>query len=219
MARWSFKSTCICLLLILALGTGLTACSDGGKAAPSSSASLQTASQDKTTPATLPSPSPTQPYQPATVKGPAKNVPVPVKPPEADEFSERGLKAFAAYWFNVFNYAAETGDTESYEKITQSTCTYCYKIIGNIKALYKSKGWNVGGKVIVTRTQLTKAGFKTTPDNSYQVIIQSNQTAGQTLNSDGSVNDTQNSSVANGEVLDAVYLAGRWKASNIGKIS
>ena len=212
------------LSLVLAATLVLTAC-DGGSDRPGPSPAVSSTSQD-TSKVKSPSPNPTRSiptpnavYQPATLKSPAKNVPIPVKPPEADEFSEKGLKAFALYWFSAFNYAAETGNTSHFQAVTQQSCGYCNKVIKNITTLYAAKGWNIGGKISVTKTQLTDLGMKPGQNGTYQIMIQFNQSASSSSKTGPDKPSSLPASVANGEVLSASFHSGSWTAYDIGRIT
>lgn len=214
------------LSLVLAATLVLTAC-DGGSDRPGPSPAVSSTSQDTSkVKSPSPNPNPTRSiptpnavYQPATLKSPAKNVPIPAKPPEADEFSEKGLKAFALYWFATFNYAAETGSTSRFQAVTQESCGYCNKVIKNITTLYAAKGWNIGGTVLITSTQMTKFGFTATIEGAYQILVQSNQSIGKAISQEGNIINENKASVANGEILDAKFLGDHWVAVSIGKIT
>lgn len=198
--------------VVAALALGLVGCS-GSEPGPSSSSSALSSSS---TPS--PSPTTTAAYKPADANGPAQNVPKPEKPALADEFSEKGLDAFTRYWYAAYNYAVETGDIEAVTKITQISCSYCNKVLGNIDAQYKAKGWSVGGQIIVTRSQISDLGLKSASNGAYQMMVQFNLPDATSYKSDGSVGETRPSSVANGAIFNATYQESRWSVYDIGKI-
>src|SRR6185312_1169890 len=88
----------------------LVGCSAPPTAAPTGSAGATTMVSEETAdvpPTTVAA----AVYKPATADGPAENVPVPVLPGAATEFTREGLIAFTNYWYSTLGYAYETGLT------------------------------------------------------------------------------------------------------------
>lgn len=194
-----------------ALFLALVGCSGGGPA-PSSSGGSPSSTQSSA------SPTPTPVYKPADANGPAQNVPKPEKPALADEFSEKGLDAFTRYWYAAYNYAVETGDIAVVTQITQSSCSYCNKVLGNIDAQYKAKRWSVGDQILVARAQIADLGFKPASNGAYQMMLQLNLPDATSYKSDGTVGETRAASVANGAIFNAAYQDSKWFVYDIGKI-
>lgn len=96
-----------------------------------------------------PSAEPTPTPSPASAEGPAVNIPVPEKPALADENSVEGLEAFTEWWFELGNYAVETGDVEPWIAETDRGCNNCATLVDSVKRSYADGGWIVGGDVIV----------------------------------------------------------------------
>src|SRR6478736_4822990 len=117
-------------LLTAAVLTG-TACTSGQAspgATPSSGSPATSSSASPT-----PTPTPTASYKPADASGRAQNVPVPVLPEAAKAETKEGLEAFARYWYELLNYAYETGDLTRISSISSATCALCGKVFPGIK--------------------------------------------------------------------------------------
>ncbi|MEE1619825.1 DUF6318 family protein [Zafaria sp. J156] len=125
------------------LALALTACSPSTGESPTSGAEDTTAS---TTSAPPTSASPTEPV-PATSTSPAKNLPKPVMPPEAKEFSKEGYEAFVEYWFEAQNYGLATGDPEPFSAVSDERCGLCAQRLQAIETYNADGGWVVGGEV------------------------------------------------------------------------
>ncbi|MBS4752248.1 hypothetical protein KG112_05430 [Nocardioides sp. zg-ZUI104] len=150
----------------LALTAALLACAlagcsdaDGKEAEPEPTATVSV------------SPSPSEPTEP-TLSTAAKTA------------DEAGAKAFIAHYWDLVNYAQQTGDVETLESITASTCDICNGFVEDLKELLASGGRLEGGEnsVEVTATKRINAsdpsvlGFqlKTTVAHTPQVIVDGN---------------------------------------------
>ncbi len=153
--------------LTLALAVGLAACGanndDAAPAdtAPSASASPSVSqaadttdadaqaspSQTSTSPST--SPSPSGPYEPATSKHPAQNVPEPGPLPEvAKEKSKAGQVAFIEHWFKEINYGFETGELRpDFRELNGPECSFCRAVEDHLASAAEDKAWSTGGKL------------------------------------------------------------------------
>lgn len=80
-------------------------------------------------------------YSPASSEGPAKNVPMPERPPEMSREAADGAEAAAKYWFALFEYARLSGDTEPLRAMSGDGCTKCTSDLDNIDAVYDVDGW------------------------------------------------------------------------------
>ncbi|WP_162183383.1 DUF6318 family protein [Psychromicrobium lacuslunae] len=157
-------------------------------------------------------------YRPATVKSAAQNVPVPIKPSQADEFSEQGLKAFAVYWYNVYNYMIQTGKVGLIGASTKGDCQRCQIVFKDTEDWYRSGNWRMGGQLIITHLQPPKIGFAKAANGMYQYLIQYNKLAGGYITSGHKVEKAYPAVAANGDLLNATYENGTWLVFDIGKI-
>ncbi|WP_285726842.1 DUF6318 family protein [Psychromicrobium xiongbiense] len=153
------------------------------------------------------------PYKPADLNGPAQNVPKPVKPPLADEFSEKGLDAFVRYWFETYNYAAQTGDTVLGDILADPTCTSCSQLLGSFKTAYDKGHWIVGQ---LTRIDAAQTYFTPGTDGAYQEVVQFNLAAGKYLTGTGIVGKETPEDPAMAKIFIASHANGKWLITNIG---
>ncbi|MFI7580867.1 DUF6318 family protein [Kocuria kalidii] len=122
----------------------LTGCgTDDDGAAASPSAAAPTAA-----PASLePGPDATsEDYVPASLDGPAQNVPKPVMPELAKEESRDGAQAFLDYWSDAMWYAYQTGDTSYARDIISLQCEVCLDQLDLLDEIYDSNAWAIGGR-------------------------------------------------------------------------
>lgn len=110
-------------------------------------------SQASTSPST--SPSASGPYEPATSKHPARNVPEPGPLPEvAKEKSKAGQVAFVEHWVKEFNYGLETGKVRpEFWEMSSKTCDYCQALQDAVDYMQKDKSWNAGGDLSLNRVR------------------------------------------------------------------
>ncbi|MGO2051996.1 MAG: DUF6318 family protein [Glutamicibacter sp.] len=131
--------------VVLACALTVTACAGGASPPDPSESSSPVVQESKTT---TPSPSPAKPeYEPATAKGPAKNVPKPQMPELAKKQNEEGAIAFVKYYFDLVNYSLETHTVDDITKITMRSCKVCGdNLIDPVSSRAKLKYWQVGGQ-------------------------------------------------------------------------
>ncbi|MET3809345.1 DUF6318 family protein [Arthrobacter sp. UYEF3] len=202
-----------------ALLTGLlltaTACT-GGQASPSAEPPAGSpATSASATPTPTPTPTPTASYKPADATGRAQNVPVPVLPEAAKAQTKEGLEAFARYWYQLLNYAYETGDLSRISSISSGTCALCGKVFPGIKTWNAEGKWIVGGTVTVLAVQST---FVRTAAGNFQVAVQSQQRSGSLKNADGSDGQTVEESEILGDLMVANYEKGSWTVQNVDRL-
>lgn len=183
------KPSVIATGLALALVTGVAACganskdtasaadatpsvpqaTEAAKAKPSDSASVISSPSSSPEPSEAPSPS--GPYEPATSKHPARNVPDPGPLPKvAKEKSKAGQIAFIEHWVKEMNYATEAGQpTPLLKEMTDSECDYCQKLEKSVAALRKKNAWVVGGTIRLTNL---KAQREQSDPNEFVVTTQ-----------------------------------------------
>lgn len=126
--------------LTLAAALALAACEEeDGPSSPSPS----------DTPSVPESSSPTDPTTTATEAGPVE----PTLPVEAEAKSRAGAEAFVRFYWDVVNYATETGDVRLLMQLDQPSCMGCAGGIDLIEAVYSSGGHFVGGRYRVLRLE------------------------------------------------------------------
>lgn len=201
----------VSLALLLPLGACSGPVEDGS--GPSSAGTPTTTSP---TASSAPTPTPTPVYKPADANGPAQNVPKPVKPALADEFSKAGVEAFAKYWYSTLDYAYESGDTGPMDAITDSSCDTCSKARSTIQSWYADRGWILGGHFRVSATQST---FAPTSEGLYQTITQLKQSSSTFYKINGTVGGTTPDSPLLGDIVETRYEADHWVAHTVGHIA
>lgn len=125
----------------------LTGCSpdddDGAAASSSSTASSAAASSSEPGPDATPAD-----YVPASLDGPAQNVPKPVMPDLAKKESRDGAQAFLDYWSDAMWYAYQTGDTSYARDIISPHCEVCLDELSEVELAYKASQWLTGGRQV-----------------------------------------------------------------------
>ncbi|MDQ6739582.1 MAG: DUF6318 family protein, partial [Actinomycetota bacterium] len=153
----------------------LTGCAGSPKATPTTTGTAPPAASASA--AASPAISPTASaavYKPADASGPAQNVPLPVKPPLADEFSKAGIEAFARYWYETLSYAYETANFGPLEAITDPGCVSCANVKAGHTPWHQDGRWTAGGRMVVISLG---SAFTVTKENNYQVILSVKQEA------------------------------------------
>ncbi|MHA7176704.1 DUF6318 family protein [Arthrobacter sp. Sr24] len=148
-------------------------------------------------------------YKPATAEGPAQNVPFPVLPAKAREFSKEGLLSFAEYWYSTLGYAFETGDADPMMEISDADCKTCPQISEPVGAWYKENGWIVGGQMVVIQSTTT---FVETPEGTYQALLLVRQNKVSYYKSDGSLSFDYPQDIAEKNILIASFNGDLWVA-------
>lgn len=175
---------------------------------PSASASSTVASSAPSSTSVPPTTAPaTSAYQAATKEHKALNVPVPVLPEKAKEFSKAGIEAFATYWYATLNYAYETGNLLPMQAITEKTCTNCAEAGKSISDIYSGGGWIVGGRVIVKSAD---SKFLKDPNGQYQVIVTIRQSKGSYYDRSGKELGNSPEGIFRPDIVIADYRAGQW---------
>ncbi|MGP9502328.1 DUF6318 family protein [Specibacter sp. AOP5-B1-6] len=196
---------------LLAL-TGCTPAPTGpNTAGPSISSTANPETRAPTTEAAPPT-VPEAVYEPASAEGPAQNVPVPVLPEAAKEFSKEGLIAFAEYWYETLGYAFETGDPEPMMAISQPGCRTCEAIQNMVLAGHADGKWIMGGKMVIGTPDTS---FVSSPDGTYQAITMARQEQVQYFNADKTLSKDLGVTVAEGDILVGVRADDRWVAVTV----
>ena len=194
---------------LVAAGLLLSACQGGGPTPGTSPSASNTSASPSATP--TPTPTPSAKYVPASAKGKAQNVPVPVKPALADQNSKAGLEAFTKYWFALLDYGYQTGDTATWLSLASANCVFCSTLKEGIESDYKNGGWMVGGRIQTPSVEVVT----TSAERVQKVTVQVVQSAAATYKSDGSKGARQGGAGNHGAVILAVHEGGAWSVSDM----
>lgn len=203
-------------LAAMAIG-GLVVLSACTASPPGTGATTPPGSTNSATAATSPAPTTAAPttaaaYKPATAKGPAQNVPVPVVPEKAKEFSKAGLIAFAEYWYQTLGYSFETGDPDPMEAISDPGCRTCEAIGKMVVAGHSDGKWIMGGRMVIGTPSTS---FASAPDGTYQAITMARQEQVKYFKADKSLSKDLGVTIAEADILVGVYKDGRWVALTV----
>ncbi|MCT9870444.1 DUF6318 family protein [Paenarthrobacter aurescens] len=203
---------------VIGMTLALLLCSCQGGSTPSGSPSetgSTTASPavSSTPPPGSPTPSASAVYKPADAKGKAQNVPVPVMPELAKENSKAGLEAFIGYWYEVGNYADETGDISGLSTLSTPECKACTQFQKAALDGSRDGRWIVGGKVSTPRIDVSWNSGEATHQANVQVI----QEAITYYNADGTEGRPADPATNDAFVIAASFDS-TWKVVDIGVI-
>ncbi|CEA09192.1 hypothetical protein BN1051_02559 [Arthrobacter saudimassiliensis] len=203
--------------LIMALAWGLTSCADDGAGAeePTAGASADpSATSASASPASTPTPTPTPSaaYSPASAAGPAQNVPLPVMPDIAREKSKEGLEAFARYFYEVVNYAYETGDLAPLDAISGPDCVACNFARNQIGVGYEGDDWIVGGQLDI---KAVVSEFVETPEGLYQALADLKQEDIKFHSPNGLLQTNPGTPTSFAQLFEGRYADGRWSAEDV----
>ncbi len=187
---------------LVGAGLLLSACQGGGATPGNSAAASNTSASPSATPTTTPSAK----YVPASAKGKAQNVPVPVKPALADQNSKAGLEAFTKYWFALLSYGYETGDLNSWSKLSSGTCTFCNNLKAGVRESFSAGGWQAGGTFKTPNVKATMSNSESRQAVDVQVL----QEATSYYKKDGSKAAPTDPSGNSAVVVFAKYQKGAW---------
>ncbi|WP_460668115.1 DUF6318 family protein [Kocuria himachalensis] len=126
------------------MGLLLTGCGtddDVAETPPSSSASSAAATSAEPSPDATPAD-----YVPASLDGPAQNVPEPVMPDLAKEESREGAQAFLDYWSDAMWYAHQTGDATYARQVISDACDICMEQLKFVEDVYADDAGFIGGR-------------------------------------------------------------------------
>ncbi|MGG5174167.1 DUF6318 family protein [Pseudarthrobacter sp. J1763] len=192
---------------------GLAGCNSPAPS-PSSSGSSASSSSSATTASTTPTAAHTATavYKPATAKGKAQNVPLPVLPSEGKTNTKEGAEAFVKYWYSLLSYAYETGATKPWRSLAASTCQACDIVTDGIVTNSKLGRWMTGGKITVPSVSAKL------PDGSptQKVVVQILQASVGYYDPDGSVAAKPSPASNSASGLDLSYENGSWRVDDYG---
>ena len=190
----------------------MAGCSSPPEAGPTNPPATVPATTAPSPASNTPPPSTSAVYKPATAQGPAENVPVPVLPDKAKEFSKEGLIAFTEYWYSTLGYAFETGDPGPMLAISDPGCRTCMAMKNTTEAGHADGKWISGGKMVI---QAPTSNFTQTPDGTYQAITMARQEQVKYFRADKTLSKDLGITTAKGDILVGAYKDGRWSAVTV----
>ncbi|WP_186760626.1 DUF6318 family protein [Arthrobacter alpinus] len=206
--RGAWQVAAIAALLVL---SGCTT-SPTPPTASSTVAGQSPAATQVDTPPLSPGPAPVPAYMPATANAPAQNVPTPVLPEKAKEFSKEGLEAFARHWYSTLGYAYETGDVAPMTAITDPGCKPCSNVGGPVNEWFAAGNWIVGGLMTI---HSASSSFEKAPNGTYQAILMAQQSPVSYINADGTLDTAYPPTIARADIVVAIYSYGSWTARTV----
>ncbi|WP_354212439.1 DUF6318 family protein [Arthrobacter sp. UYCu511] len=151
-------------------------------------------------------------YKPATETGPAENVPVPVLPEKAKEFSKEGLIAFTEYWYQTLGYAFETGDPDPMMAISGEDCPSCEAMKVAVVPWHSEGRWIMGGQMMVLSATTS---FVPLEAGTYQVTALVRQQRVKYFHGDKTLAEDKGAKSTLGDLVVADYSSGQWVALNV----
>ncbi|WP_298589180.1 DUF6318 family protein [uncultured Kocuria sp.] len=192
------------LVLAALLLTGCGSDDDGAAASPSS-ATPSVSADSATSAAPSPEGTPAD-YVPASLAGPAQNVPKPVMPELAREESREGAQAFLDYWSDAMWYAYQTGDTSYAREITSDACEACMDELDELGAVYEEGSWAIGGRESV---EISQAELFRAADGIYKPVVVYKRESGQ-LVSDAEIEVDAPGEPGDKSILYMDFADGSW---------
>lgn len=178
-------------LVVLACCLGVVGCSDdspGPEPGPSPTGSVSTPMPSFSSSA--PEPAPTEPALPGAAK----------------EATERGARAFIAYYWDLINYAQVTGDVRALKRVSAPGCRGCAEGTVGIENVYSDGGHVEGG---IYSTEVLQINSLDGPVKLFEALLKVDNTAQLTVNGDGTEHRSKASSV---QVSMAVsWTDGAWR--------
>ena len=209
-------------LLVLLL-PGLSACAGSDRKSnlpPStSSTGTQRAVSDESGPAAVSAtaaPSPPGGYVRASAEGPAQNVPLPIMPEEAKEFSKEGLEAFARHWYALANYGYETGDTAPLRAVSGPACVACNSYYPAVQTGYAGNDWMAGARINI---QSVASNFVETPEGRFQVLVQYMQDDLEYHSPEGHLSTYPGDDRPAVQMIEGRHTNGNWTAEDVVTVS
>ena len=197
---------------VIAASVALAGCAGGAPAEPGTSSP---AASESTSASTSPSPTPTPSavYKPADASGPAQNVPVPVLPEVAKTETKEGLEAFVRYWYEVLDYAYETGDSQILGTLSEASCVFCSGLREGVAEAWAEGRWISGGKIETPAITATVGHGA----QSY-AVVQVLQQVIEIRNPDGSLHQAPTAATNTGSRAAASFNGTGWIMTDLGLI-
>ncbi|MGG5173902.1 DUF6318 family protein [Pseudarthrobacter sp. J1763] len=209
--RTALGAAAVVLMMGLA-GCNSPAPSPSGSGSSASSSSSSSATTASTTPTAAPTA--TAVYKPATAKGKAQNVPLPVLPAVGKTNTKEGAEAFVKYWFALLSYAYETGDTKPVAAVSGPNCAVCSRQIEVVGEMWQDGQWVQGAlfePVTPQKHSVTDAG-------AHQMAVQVLQKEITVRNSDGSQHHAPFPVSNTANVASVEFTQNGWTMTDIGKL-
>lgn len=143
-------------LVVLACCLGVVGCSDdspGPEPGPSPTGSVSTPSPSSSSSA--PEPAPTEPALPGAAK----------------EATERGARAFIAYYWDLINYAQVTGDVTALKRVSGPNCDGCNAGIEGIRKIYDDGARVRGGEHTVAIKEIKKLKSRSGNARAFEAVV------------------------------------------------
>ena len=185
----------------------ISACQGGSTPATSPAGSSSSASATAT-------PTPSAGYVPASARGKAQNVPVPLKPALADQNSKAGLETFTEYWFALLDYGYQTGDLRTWTALTDPNCEFCQSLEAAIDEVYSADEWMVGGKLTTPSVEAKWKPGASTQGTAVRVV----QEEIAYCNARGQVDREPSPESNNSVALIGAYGVGGWRVKDLGRL-
>jgi len=201
--------------LVVGLALALSGCNSGDSHGPGGTSSPMAAETPTASATVTPTPTPSAVYKPADASGPAQNVPVPVLPEVAKTETKEGLEAFTRYWFELLNYAYQTGDVAGLKTVTSPDCEYCSKLTTSLTTNYQGDRWLAGGRITTPAASTT---FERSTDGDFQVILQVVQAPISYYEPGGKEFRTASNGSNTGNVLLSNFIDGAWRVNDLHPI-
>lgn len=179
-------------LVVLACCLGVVGCSDdspGPEPGPSPTGSVSTPTPSSSSSA--PEPAPTEPALPGAAK----------------EATERGARAFIAYYWELINYAQVTGDVTALKRVSGPNCDGCNAGIEGIRDLYRDGGHIEGGDYAIRVVKLN--ALATGAEHSYEAKLTARTSEQQVVEPDGST--TTNPAASSTVVMAVIWADQAWR--------
>lgn len=157
-------------LVVLACCLGVVGCSDdspGPEPGPSPTGSVSTPSPSSSSSA--PEPAPREPALPGAAK----------------QATERGARAFIAYYWDLINYAQVTGDVTALKRVSGSKCEGCTAGINAIRDHYASGGRIEGGEYAIVIAKINELRNPSGSGLAFEAKINARNAAQTIIASDG----------------------------------
>lgn len=222
-------------LTVLALGLTLAGCNGTNDPEPSDTSSSESGSSSSSasasnggasdSPSSSPDPSasgdwwPEQPeamatgqefpddYEPATLEHPARNVPKPVMPEEANQETEAGAQAFLDYRTDAVWYAFQTGDTSLVREVTSDSCENCLSQFDRIDETYSDGGWIAGG---YEGGEILEGGFIQGADGIYSLPVETNSSGVKVTDGNRLISQQNPFNTTEGFNVNLIFKDGKW---------
>src|SRR5699024_2516051 len=159
-------------------------------------------------------------YIPASADGPAQNVPEPNLPAVATENTEEGAEATLKYFWEAFDYARLTGETDPLQLVSSDDCHFCKSFFDDWTEAYEDGHWAATYgevEVKISDTWLGHDEEKTLP--AADVTFSVSDSVVELYNSDGQLEQESEATTKETEwfaVLTYDSTAQRWQVEWIG---